>query len=152
MPVTRSDVTVKRLTGHDLSQFRELIVIYKDVFQMENFSLPSEQYLKSLIANSHFIAVTANFENSVIGGLTAYVLPSTYSESAEVYIYDLAVSASFQRRGIGRKIIEFFKQFCRENSYKTFFVQADLADEHAMEFYRNTGGAEERVVHYDYPL
>ena len=43
----------------------------------------------------------AVLDNVVVGGLTAHVLPSAYSASAEVYIYDLGVKAEMQRKGIG---------------------------------------------------
>lgn len=32
------------------------------------------------------------------------------------------------------------------------FVQADEADDYALDFYHSTGAAEEKVVHFYYPL
>jgi aminoglycoside 3-N-acetyltransferase I len=86
----------------------------------------------------------------VVGGLTAHILPSYYSSSSEVYLYDLAVKTSFQRKGIGKKLLLALTAYCRENNYKAFFVQADEADSHALEFYSATGGSPEKVVHFNY--
>ena len=40
-----------------------------------------------------------------MGGLTAHALPMTRSPEAELFIYDLAVRADRQRRGIGRTLV-----------------------------------------------
>ena len=99
-----------------------------------------------------FVVFVARHGDTVIGGLTAYVLAGYYSESSEVYLYDLAVAASFQRKGIGRKLLQALTGFCRENNFREFFVQADEVDTHALEFYRSTGGRPEKVVHFTYPI
>ncbi len=53
--------------------------------------------------------MVAKYEEDIIGGLTAHELPSTYFEANEVYVYDLAVHPNFQKKGIGRRLIEELK-------------------------------------------
>lgn len=142
----------KRLGSIDLPYLKALIRVYEEVFEMENFTLPSDSYLQTLLRRDGLMFFVAMFEGKVIGGLTAHVLPSVYFESAEVYIYDLGVKTSFQRKGVGRKLMASLSEYCKEQGYKVFFVQADLADQHAMDFYQATGGQAERVVHYSYAL
>lgn len=142
----------KRLGSIDLPYLKALIRVYEEVFEMENFTLPSDSYLQTLLRRDGLMFFVAMFEGKVIGGLTAHVLPSVYFESAEVYIYDLGVKTSFQRKGVGRKLMASLSEYCKEQGYKEIFVQADLADQHAMDFYQATGGQAERVVHYSYAL
>ena len=127
-----------------------MLTLFEQVFEMKDFKMPGEKHLKKLLGSKNFVVFIALDENVVIGGLTAHILPSYYSESSEVYIYDLAVKTNFQRKGIGKKLLLALTAYCRENNYKAFFVQADEADGHALEFYSATGGLPEKVVHFNY--
>jgi aminoglycoside 3-N-acetyltransferase I len=86
----------------------------------------------------------------IIGGLTAYILPSYYSDSSEVYIYDLAIKKNFQRKGIGKKLLQSLKAYCGQNEYKVLFVQADVTDAYALNFYQSTGGIPQKVIQFSY--
>ena len=144
------NITTQRLTTHHLAEFVELLQVYEAVFDMENFHMPDKSYLKNLLSGEDLIMFVAMYENAVIGGLTAYVLPSCYSRSAEIYVYDFAVHTNFQRKGVGKHLLSAFADYCRKNNYATFFVQAVTTDVHAVEFYRATGGTPENVVQFTY--
>jgi aminoglycoside 3-N-acetyltransferase I len=59
----------------------------------------------------------------------------------------------YQRQGIGKSLVAFTNQYCRERGYEEVFVQADKADDYAIDFYRLTQPtAEEQVVHFYYKL
>ena len=96
------------------------------------------------------IFYAALIDKKVVGGLTAHILPSTYFPSSEIYIYDLAVLTEFQRKGIGRQLISSLKEYCANLRFKEVFVQADLEDQHALDFYQATGSIVENVVHFSY--
>ena len=145
-------IEYKKLEIGDLSRLTELIKVYEEVFEMEDFTLPNAQYLQSLLEKETVIFYVAITDIKVVGGLTAHILPSTYFPSSEVYIYDLAVETDFQRKGIGRELINSLKEYCASMQLKEIFVQADLEDRHAIEFYRATGGIAESVVHFSYEL
>lgn len=75
-----------------------------------------------------------------MGGLTAYKLQQYYSSQLLVYIFDLAISTKSQRQGIGQSIIREFNLLCKNLGTEEVFVQADLVDDHAIDFYKKTGG------------
>ena len=145
-------IEYKKLEIGDLRCLTELIKVYEEVFEMEDFTLPAAQYLQSLLEKETVIFYVAMIDKRVVGGLTAHVLASTYFSSSEVYIYDLAVQTEFQRKGIGRQLINSLKEYCANLHLKEVFVQADLEDRHAIDFYRATGGIAESVVHFSYAL
>ncbi len=66
-----------------------------------------------------------------------------YSTKPPAYIFDLAVDTKHQRKGIGKKIISAFNNFCKEKGFKEVFVQADRVDKHNVKFYRSTNPTEE---------
>jgi ribosomal protein S18 acetylase RimI-like enzyme len=142
-----------KLTVDDADTLVKQIRLYEEVFEMADFEMPPVDYLQDLLAKEQvffFVAVLGGAE--VIGGLTAYVLPSVYFAASEIYIYDLAVKAEHQRKGIGTRLINELKTYCAPLGHKEIFVQADLEDQHALDFYRATGGSPESVVHFSYAL
>lgn len=144
-------ITLKQLRPDDIDDFIHLVRLFERVFEMQDFTMPPEPYLQNLLTREGFIVYVATHQNQVVGGLTAHVLPSYYFESSEVYLYDLAVETKFQRKGIGKKLLSALSDHCEKNNYREFFVQADVVDAHAIEFYHATGGIAERVVHFNYP-
>lgn len=145
------DLTIERLLPNDLAKFKELILVFEDVFEMENFKLPHDNHLQRLLNKDTFFAVVAKINDKVIGGLTIYVLDQYYSEKPLAYIYDLAVLTTHQRKGVGNQLIKFTNNFCIQNGFEEVFVQADKVDEYAIDFYRSTQPTnEEQVVHFYY--
>lgn len=149
-------INYQKLTQQDLLFLKELINIFEEVFEMENFVLLADNYLQSLLENKSMIFFVAILETEtnkkVIGGLRAYILPSVYSASSEMYLYDLGVNPEFQRQGIGTKLMEKLKEYSKNLGYKELFVQADIEDEHAIDFYKKTGGKAADVIHFSYEL
>jgi aminoglycoside 3-N-acetyltransferase I len=146
------EVKILRLGKEDADKFVSLIVVFEDAFEMKNFQAPQPDYLKALLAQPQFIVYVAIDSGIVVGGLTAHILPSYYSRPPVVYIYDLAVKRGYQRKGIGKMLIAHIKNDCENAGMQEIFVQANMEDSHAIDFYRLTGGIPESVIHFSYPL
>lgn len=144
-------IEIKHLTKEDLSIFNSLINLFNLVFEEEP-KIGSEANSLRLLENERFIALIALAENEVVGGLTAYELPMYYSDSSEIFLYDLAVRPEYQRMGVGRGLIQKLKEYCVRNGIQDFFVMAHEEDEHAIEFYHATGGKAEKAVNFVYEL
>lgn len=141
------------LQSHNLDELKELILLFEDVFEMKNFKLPDETHLRKLLAKENFFAVVAKTNDKIIGGLTIYVLDQYYSHKPLAYIYDLAVLKNYQRKGVGKSLIAFANNFCKQKGFEEVFVQADKVDDYAIDFYRTTKPTnEEQVVHFYYTL
>lgn len=111
---------------------------------------PSTDYLKGLLSGDSFIALAALEGNSVVGGLAAYELKKFEQERSEIYIYDLAVSSEYRRKGIATSLIEMLRTIAASRGAYVLFVQADTgdADEPAIALY-NKLGIREEVLHFD---
>ena len=141
---------IKRLTKEDLSTFNLLINMFSMVFEEGESDVRNDANSLRLLGSNNFIAIAAISENEVVAGLTAYELPMYYSEYSEIFLYDLAVKPEYQRIGIGKRLLQSLKEYCIKNGIKEFFVLAHEQDEHAIEFYRSTGGKSEKVVNFLY--
>ena len=145
-------IEVEKLTHPDIDKFIELIRVFEDVFEMKNLTMPGTDYLQKLLEKDIFFVFVAVSHNRVVGGLTAYMLQQYYSQLPVVYIYDLAVKTELQRQGIGKLLIAGITDYCKAIGVEEVFVQADLADGYALDFYRATGATAEEVVHFTYAL
>lgn len=144
---------IRKLTSEDLDYFVELILVFEDVFEMQNFQLPQKEHLRSVLAQPGFHVFVAIENDAVLGGLTVYTLPQYYATKPLAYIYDLAIRRNRQRQGIGQKLIAEVNRYCLENGYEEVFVQADKVDDYALDFYRLTKPTnEEEVMHFYYKL
>jgi len=142
-------IEIKHLTKEDISKFTSLINLFNMVFEEES-KIGSEANSFQLLNSKYFVALVALVENEVVGGLTAYELPMYYSNSSEIFLYDLAIKPEYQRMGIGKRLLQSLKEYCLQNGIEEFFVLAHEEDEHAIAFYRATGGRGERVVNFLY--
>ncbi|MEN7547561.1 GNAT family N-acetyltransferase [Rapidithrix thailandica] len=147
------NVTIEKLDGHELDKFEALIKVFEEVFEMQNFSIPSRKHLQGVLEKDGFMVFVARWKGNVIGGLTAYKMDQYYSEKPLAYIFDLAVLRSFQRQGLGKQLIQAITEYCQENGFEEAYVQADKVDDHALDFYRSTPiTTEEQVVHFSYTM
>ena len=52
--------------------------------------------------------------------------------------------------GIGSKLIKELKEISCSNGDKEIFLQADIEDKYAIDFYNKIGGIPENVIHFSF--
>lgn len=109
---------------------------------------PRSPYLAKLLDRKTFIALAAFDDERVIGGLAAYVLEKFEQERSEIYIYDLAVTEEYRRRGVATGLIEALKGVASKLGAYVIFVQADYSDDPAIALYTKLGTRKD-VMHFD---
>jgi aminoglycoside 3-N-acetyltransferase I len=145
------EIEIKILTPDDLETFQELLDVFDHVFEYKPYTRPEKEHLRSALQKEGFMAVVARTENKTIAGLTAYSLLQYHSTKPILYIHDLAVFQPYQRKGIGSQLLAFVREYCRNNGFQEMFLQADLEDGYALDFYRSIGPSEEiQAVNFNY--
>ena len=139
---------VRGLESGDVSLAKQLFALFAAVFETGDTEV-SNDYAAALLAQPSLWAYVATLDDVVVGGLTAHTLPMTRSESAEIFLYDLAVDASAQRRGIGRQLVTGLVADAAAAGIDVVFVPADNDDTHALDFYRAIGGRPAEVTIFD---
>ncbi len=145
------DFTYKYLFPSDVPLLKKLLKMFGKAFNEEatyGDAIPSDDYLRSLLSKSHFIAIVAIDVDEVVGGLAAYVLEKFERDRREIYIYDLAVDEVYRRKGIATKLINKLKEIGKEQDAYVIYVQADYGDDPAIRLYESLGVREE-VLHFD---
>jgi aminoglycoside 3-N-acetyltransferase I len=143
------ELKIKRVSSTDLKDARQLFTLMARVFAEPAEPL-SDDYIARLLSRPEFWALAAFSGAEIIGGITAHVLPMTRSESSELFIYDLAVHADFQRKGVGRRLVTALCEQASEVGIREVFVSADNDDTHALDFYRNLGGLPSPVTMFTF--
>ncbi len=139
------------LEGEDVALARDMLKLFGREFEDESTysdKQPEDRYLHKLLSSDTFVAIVAQVENRVVGGLAGYVLPKFEQARSEFYIYDLAVDAGYRRRGVATAMIERLKRLASTRGIHVIFVQADLGDDAAIALYTKLGIRED-VLHFD---
>ncbi|MBY0155648.1 MULTISPECIES: GNAT family N-acetyltransferase [Cytobacillus] len=145
-------VEYKKLTIGDESSFSKLVLLFNNEFESPDLNYVNDKNIRSLIAKPDFICFVAFIGDEVVGGLTGYELLMYDQEGSSMYLYDLAVDKNYQRRGIGSNLVGELMEYCRSKDIKDLFVQADVEDQHAVEFYNKIGGDDSETVQFSFHL
>jgi len=141
---------IKKLDKTEVSEFRDLVEIFKDVFENKQ-ELPPSEHLGRLLANPFFAVFVVKINGKVAGGLTIYVLSSYYNIKPIAYIYDVGISQGYRRQGLGRALMAEVIGFCKRNGFAEVYVEAESDDMDAVGFYRKTELAHEmKAIHFAY--
>ncbi len=143
-----------QIAPDDIALFRALMQLFSDAFdEPENYAEkpPSDDYVRTLLAKDHFIALVALKDEKVIGGLVAYELEKFEQQRSEIYIYDLAVSEQQRRKKVATGLIEHLEELAKIRSAGVIFVQAGHGDDPAIALYESQG-EREPVLHFDIPV
>ncbi len=146
-----SHFSVHTLTPNDLALMEALLTCFGEAFEDKptyNDKRPKASYFQQLLGGDSFMALAAVKDGAVVGGLAAYELKKFEQERSEVYIYDLAVSATHRREGIATALIEKLGKLAAARGAYVVFVQADHGDDPAIALYTKLGTRED-VLHFD---
>lgn len=146
--------TIHTLAVADTETFRALLAMMGKAFDdipTYTKAQPDADYLRRLLDGDQFIALAAQQDGAVIGGLAAYVLPKFEQARSEIYIYDLAVDESHRRRGVATALIRRLQDIARTRGAWVIYVQADPPDAPAVALYTKLGVRED-VLHFDIPV
>ncbi|MEL6874809.1 MAG: AAC(3)-I family aminoglycoside N-acetyltransferase [Pseudomonadota bacterium] len=142
---------IKQLGPENIAAYRAMMRMFSEAFEdPENYEAapPSDSYVRVLLGKAHFIALVAEEEGEVVGGIAAYELEKFEQERSEIYIYDLAVSQTHRRKGIATAMINHLRTLAAARGAWMVFVQADHGDDPAISLYQSLGLREE-VLHFD---
>lgn len=139
-----------KLIDADIEEFKNLLDVFREVFDWGDRDHPDEEYLLRLLRDENLLLVVAKAGNEVVGGLTAYVLPGYEVARPSVYVHDLGVKKSFQGQGVGKSLIGHLMEHARNNDFHEIFVDAEQDDnEDVIAFYRKTPfDSETKVLQY----
>ncbi len=143
-------LAIRRLTRADTDAAATLYARLAEWLDTPGPALAAVE-VQALLSRPDLWSVAAFDEATLVGGLTAHVLPMTRAAGVELFIYDLAVAESHRRRGVGRAMLEFLQRQRPNDRVLGMFVFADAEDEdEAGAFYRACGGEATAATMYSF--
>lgn len=88
--------------------------------------------------------------NSVLGYALAYRFPSLYSSDYLAYLYDIEVSATHRRKGIGKLLIEKILEHLRLDNVKELWLGTGIDNSEGQGLFSSTGAIKSEEVFNDY--
>lgn len=111
-----------------------------DITLVLNWALTEEgkDYFEDLIKNQYVIVAT--LEDKIIGYLAGSINEKgSYEEIQYGEINNMFIKEDYRLYGIGKKLINNFKNYCRNNNISNLKVVASSKNKNAIEFYRKNG-------------
>lgn len=133
----RGLLTVRRVTTVDVALAAELDAMFD-----EGVSWDAEQGQRFL-AHPDTLLLVARWDGEACGFLAAYRLQRFDRRRAEVLLYEIGVEEPFQRRGVGRALVEEAKRWAAELGADELWVLTEDDNAPARALYAATGGREE---------
>jgi GNAT superfamily N-acetyltransferase len=134
---TRGLLTVRRETAVDAVLAAELDAIFD-----EGMSWDADQGQRFL-AHPDTLLLVACWDGGACGFLSAYRLQRFDRRRAEVLLYEIGVREAFQRRGVGRALVEEAKRWTAEVGADELWVLTEDENAPARALYSTTGGREQ---------
>ena len=135
------DLIIRKATIEDLN----------DITNLNNklFKLEKENYDDTLVenwplsedGNEYFqYVIVATINNKVIGYLAGSINEKgSYEEVQYGEINNMFIDEKYRKYGIGKKLINEFKDYCKDNKIYNIKVEASYKNKGAIEFYHKNG-------------
>ena len=97
------------------------------------------KYFTQLVAREDSLCLIVEENTIPIGYLSASSKEIDYRNSKYAEIENMVVDAAYRSKGIGKLLIEKCIEWAKLNGYQKLFVTAYIANQGAINFYRNNG-------------
>ena len=101
---------------------------------------------EALLADPRTLMLVAFDGERPVALVLAHELPRRHGDRAKLFVYEVDVAESHQRRGIGSALLARLAELARERAIRAGFVLTDPGNGPANALYRSAGGATESVT------
>jgi len=120
-----------------------LIPLLKSLFQIEkDFTFNEKKHqigLELLIDNSNSYIFIVKDSKKLIAMITLQTLISTVTGTKVALLEDFVVDENYKNKGVGTLLMNYLKEFAKNNDYKRVQLVCDESNTPAKRFYNNKG-------------
>jgi ribosomal protein S18 acetylase RimI-like enzyme len=133
-PTTLDGIAIRLLEPGDENVVRELAT----------YEGPGDP--EALLADARSLMLVALDGEQPVGFVVAHELPRRHGDRAKLFVYEVDVAESHQRRGIGKALLARLAELARERGIRIGFVLTDPGNGPANALYRSAGGATHKMT------
>jgi ribosomal protein S18 acetylase RimI-like enzyme len=100
----------------------------------------SFQHMQRFLSNPTNYLIVAQANDNVVGFLLAYALDRLKEDSHKMFIYEIEVTESHRRKGIGAALISYVRGIVKQEKLVSPFAFTSYSNEGAVEFYKSDEG------------
>jgi aminoglycoside 3-N-acetyltransferase I len=100
----------------------------------------SAKYLEGFLKNPANYLLVGELDGQIAGYLLAHALQRLKQESHKMFIYEIDVASTYQRKGVGTALINHVREIVRREQMMNAFVFTSYSNKDAVQFYKRTGG------------
>src|SRR5262249_44004169 len=105
---------------------------------------------EGLLADPRSLMLVAFDGDSPVGFVLAHDLPRRHGDRSELFVYEVDVAESHQRRGIGSVLLTRVAELAREQGIRVGFVLTDEDNVPANALYGSAGGTPSKAVMWEF--
>lgn len=134
---------IKLATTEDIPAVYKLLAGFAKNRDVEDSFLLTEERLTHLMTGHGLNALIIYHEEKIVGTLTFYETISTFAGETGLYIEDMYIRNTYQRRGIGHKLLNEMIEETKRRGYKKLEWQCAKDNFAAMDFYEKMGAVKD---------
>jgi ribosomal protein S18 acetylase RimI-like enzyme len=105
---------------------------------------------EGLLADVRTLMLVAFDNEQPVGFVLAHELPRRHGDRSELFVYEIDVAETHQRRGIGKALLARLAELARERRIRVGFVLTDEDNFPANALYRSAGATMRTVVECEF--
>lgn len=105
---------------------------------------------EALLADPRSLLLVAFEGTRPVGFVLAHELPRRHGDRANLFVYEVDVAGSHQRRGIAAALLTRLARLARERGIRVGFVLTEPDNEPANALYRSAGGTSQVDVEWTF--
>jgi GNAT superfamily N-acetyltransferase len=107
---------------------------------------------EALLGDPRTLMLVAFDAERPVGFVLAHELPRRHGDRAKLFVYEVDVADTHQRRGIAKALLARLAELARERGIRIGFVLTDPGNGPANALYRSAGGATHKMtVEWEFP-
>lgn len=118
------------------------------VRELATYDAPGDP--EGLLADPRTLLLVAFDREQVVGFVLAHELPRRHGDRANLFVYEVEIDDSHQRRGIATALLTRLGELARERGIRVGFVLTEPDNDPANALYRRAGGTSQLDVEWTF--